>query len=303
MRSIAAVILLIALASPLGFGQVSSNVFSRVLHLRIGNETATGFTLPIDGREYLITAKHAVAHLGDQGVVGLDMNGTWMDLPVKIYRCDDPVDIAVLIPPYQLTVDYPLTSDWRDFLYGQEVYFLGFPYNLGGGLGRNGPYPLAFIKKALVSTFDPVYPQDQTNKETRLLFDGFNNPGFSGGPIVGRDANPGYPFSSNEFHVIGVVSGFIPDVVPIVSASKIASPDKASDRAKGQPWRITQKADGTYAEYVDTNDAAVLNTGIVIGYGLDAAVQLARKHPEGPIEKPLTEQRNMPPGWFAAPKK
>jgi len=48
--------------------QVTSNVFQRVLKLRVNagtnrEMTATAFTVDVDGREYLITAKHVVKGL------------------------------------------------------------------------------------------------------------------------------------------------------------------------------------------------------------------------------------------------
>jgi len=56
------------------------------------------------------------------------MNDAWKPLNVKIFRCEDPIDIAVLIPPHQLTVNFDLPFDKGSFFYGQDAYFLGFPY-------------------------------------------------------------------------------------------------------------------------------------------------------------------------------
>src|ERR1700684_834402 len=71
--------------------QMTANVLSRVLDLRVNpntihDETATGFTIGVDGREYLITAKHVVAGLGDQATIEVNQNDHWADLPVKIFR-------------------------------------------------------------------------------------------------------------------------------------------------------------------------------------------------------------------------
>ena len=81
----------------------------------------------------------------------------------------------------------------KGLTYGQDVYFLGFPY---GYLGRYhfGPqgYPLPFVKKATLSLFDGK----------TFLLDGHNNPGFSGGPVVFTE-----PFKHN-YKVAAVVSGY-----------------------------------------------------------------------------------------------
>ena len=108
--------------------QMTNNVLERVLHLRVNANmpnqgTATGFTIAVDGREYLITAKHVVTGLGDQGVVGIDQNGVWHDLSFQILRCDDPIDIAVLVPPQQLTVDFAVPAeDYRTIVGSKRTF-------------------------------------------------------------------------------------------------------------------------------------------------------------------------------------
>jgi len=85
-------------------------------------------------------------------------------------------------------------------IYGQDVFFLGFPYDLLGRiiLGSEG-YPLPFVKKATVSLFD-----------SRVIYlDGHNNSGFSGGPVV-------FPQTGkNEYRVAGVVSGYVERPEPV----------------------------------------------------------------------------------------
>jgi len=84
------------------------------------------------------------------------------------------------------------------------VDFLGFPYGLRSSIkGANGPYPLAIIKRGTISGSVPLDPSKKANE---ILLDGYNNPGFSGGPIVYRDLNQ----SSVVMNVIGVVSGLYP---------------------------------------------------------------------------------------------
>ena len=273
------VLLIYCVTSP---AQMTSNVFTRVLHLKTGpNEAATGFTIKVDGREYLITAKHAVSALGSDSKIAIEQNGVWVDVRVKIYLCDEPVDVAVLVPPYQLTTDFDLPNENVTFQYGQDVFFLGFPYNLGGPVGLNGGYPMPFVKRGLISIVNQI---DVGKKESVFLFDGYNNPGFSGGPLVAKDTTK----SQLTYNVIGVVTAFRPAIVPVVSSKPIASPAAASEAAKRDSWRIGQKDDGSYVEYLDTENSAVLNTGIVQAFNIQPAIDLIRKHPEGPEEKALT---------------
>jgi S1-C subfamily serine protease len=280
--------LMIAITPVVSFAraQMTSNVLRRVLELRVNPNTvhqgtATGFTIAVDGRQYLITAKHVVAGLGDQANIQVEQNDHWVDLPVTIFRCDDPIDIAVLIPPFQLTVNFPLPTENVTFQFGQDAYFLGFPYDLSSpGADLNGGYPLALIKKGLISGENRV---DPAKKATVLLLDGYNNPGFSGGPVVVRD----FKMPELAYSVIAVIAGFVPEMASVMEPKPIKSPNEASDNAKQQPWRIRKKADGTYFEYKDTDNAIALNTGIVTAFEIAPAIDLIRKHSLGPEEKDI----------------
>lgn len=274
-----------SLLPQLSKGQVSQNVLERVLNVRVNagtpdEGTATAFTLDVDGREYLITAKHVVNGFGGEAKIDVFVNDKWTSLKFKIYRCDDPIDIAVLVPPSQLTVNIPLSFEGH-FQLGQIAYFLGFPYGYQGPItGATGPYPLPFVKRATISNMAQM---DKDKKALMLLLDGYNNPGFSGGPIVYQDFNE----SGYVLKVLAVVSGFIPEVVPTMDKHNIASRDAASPSSKLQPWKIKQNKDGTWFEYVDNGSSVALNTGIVQGYELAPAIDLIRQHPDGPEVKEL----------------
>jgi hypothetical protein len=286
MKPIAvAVLSLSAVLTPLGArSQVTSNVFERVLSVRVNagtdhEGTATAFTLDVDGREYLITAKHVVQGLMDKDKIDVFVHDGWSPITVEIFCCEDPVDIAVLVPPRQLTVNYDLPFDKTRITFGQDTFFLGFPYGImPSGRGVNGVYPLAVVKKG---TFSGQLVLDSAKKATMLLLDGYNNPGFSGGPIVYHDANEG----GYALKLAGVVSGFIPEVVPDMKEHDIASPAEAGKAAKAQPWRIRRRSNGTYFEYVDSGTFVALNTGIVQGFFIDPAIDLIRQHPIGPEAK------------------
>jgi hypothetical protein len=275
--------------------QVTSNVLERVLNVRVNAGTpqavtATAFTVDVDGREYLITAKHVVQGLKQKDKIDIFVNDKWSPLHVQIFRCDDPVDIAVLIPPYQLTVNFDFSYAESDmFFVGQEAYFLGFPFDFRiPSKGANGPYPLAMIKQGLISA---VVPQDSTNRVKKVYLDGYNNPGFSGGPIVYRDLNQ----TKFVLNLLGVISGFVPEFTSTMDMHPIESPSKAGNAAKAEPWRIGQKADGTYYELVDNGSYVTLNTGIVVGYLIKPAIDLIGEHPIGPEVKDLPGNKPIVP--------
>lgn len=140
------VVILLCGTSSQANAQLTSNVFLRVRMIRPSGSPsfATGFTLEVDGRQYLITAKHVVTGMAAEDAIEIRKGDQWSQVKVKVLRCDDPIDIAVLVPPKQLTVDFPLESTMDGIRYAQDVYFAGFPYGLStsGAQNLTGGYPI-----------------------------------------------------------------------------------------------------------------------------------------------------------------
>lgn len=251
--------------------QVPSNVFRRVLMIKAGKSIGTGFTIDVDGRQYLITAKHLVAKLKSEDSIAIWKNDDWSAVKVKVLLCKDPIDIAVLVPPSQLTVSFELEPTIVGLRFAQDVYFCGFPYGyfFTSGQTINGFYPVPFLKKALISAQSRV-----EDGVAQLFLDGHNNPGFSGGPIVYRDLDR----NDFAFKVAGVVSGYQPELTPVMKAV----PVKPNEDLSGvEQWRIRIE-DGKKIRYEDTQKMVATNTGIVTGYAIDFAVDLIKRNPIGP---------------------
>ncbi len=134
-----------------------------------------------------------------------------------------------LTPP-----NLPIEVSSDGLIYGQDVFFLGFPYWFLGRIifGDDG-YPLPFVKKALVSSLD----------KSVFLLDGHNNPGFSGGPVV--FTSPG----TSQCKFAAVISGFQAVEEPILVSG--------------------QKTEFVYED----------NTGIIISYTVNHAVELIASNP------------------------
>ena len=105
--------------------QVTSNVLRRTLLIQ-ASETGTAFTIEVDRRQYVVTAKHIVGKLPNdaQSTIQVRKKAGWSPLKVWIFKCDDPVDIAVLVAASQLTVDYPLEPTSNGMMVGQDAYFV-----------------------------------------------------------------------------------------------------------------------------------------------------------------------------------
>ena len=155
---------------------VTSNVFQRTFNIRLGETEGTGtcFTIDVDERRYLVTAKHVIGGTEPE-VVELKHDGKWKPVPVKLVgHASKEADISVLAPAYTFGGRGQL--EIGEIHVGEDLYFLGYPFGLStDGSKINYGLPLPLVKKAILSGMG----------ENGLMYlDGHNNPGFSGGPVV-----------------------------------------------------------------------------------------------------------------------
>jgi S1-C subfamily serine protease len=208
---------------------VPSNILQRTFHISHNGATGTGFTIDVEGRQYLVTAKHVVDGLTSESSIGVMRNGTWQDVGFSdIWHSPTGADIALLSLNNQLSPSHQIIviGDSASYFLSQQIFFLGFPYGLHmeAGIINNG-YPVPFVKTGIVSSFSSVSGGSQL-----IYCDGHNNPGFSGGPIVTVSAQ-------QQVTVIGVVSAYRYNEDPVL--------------LNGADTGLTYRA----------------NTGLVIGYG------------------------------------
>lgn len=175
---------------------VTSNILQRVFTLRIGSQQGTCFTIEVDGRQYLITAKHILDSSGAHASLEILHERQWVKLNFSSILVEpSQVDIAVLALDRQLSGLLPIQLGIKGHYLSEEVFFTGFPYGLSyDGKSLNSGFPLPFVKRGIISAF--------ANGEGEPFFvDGINNPGFSGGPVsvVKLPENPS---------IIGVVSAY-----------------------------------------------------------------------------------------------
>lgn len=226
---------------------VSSNALQRTFQLKYGNQTGTCFTLDVDGRQYLITARHVVNGIKSGGQIEILRASQWQSLPVKaFFASPDSVDIAILVPPVQISPSLPLPADPVNLFVSQDVYFLGFPYGLSmDAKNLNAGFPLPFVKKGTVAAFVAAEGGAQI-----IVVDGLNNPGFSGGPVVYQEVN------TRELRVAGVVSSY-----------------------RFQEDRVFEGGK-------ETTMSVRNNTGLLIAYGIQKALDVIRANPVGAVLRP-----------------
>ena len=187
---------------------ITSNVIHRTFNLRYEGFAGTAFALDHAGNQYLITARHVVAGVASGEEVELFHERQWKPLNVAVVGAGSgEVDIAVLACSMRLAPPFQLAASTAGMVYGQDIYFLGFPFgwnSAGEEINRN--FPLPFVKSGIGSAVpfgDPGL----------LYLDAHGNPGFSGGPVVFRE--PGKPKS--DYKVAGVVvNGPTPVRKPII---------------------------------------------------------------------------------------
>lgn len=254
--------------------QITTNVLRRTMLVRVpsGMVVGTAFTIEVDSRQYLVTAKHILKELCDreEGLIEVFKNRQWIPLKVEILKCADPVDIAVIVPPRQLTITYTLPPSCEGLILGQDTYFVGYPLGIAEGTAGI-PSNLGLVKKAVLSQFD-VHPECGS---MRFLLDGCNNPGYSGSPLVFSD-------TGGVLKVAGVMSGYLPQLTEVKRVHEIGSVDELREAVRTGKEILHKEGNEFVVE--ETNDLfASINSGIATAWDIKSAVELIRKNPVGPL--------------------
>jgi len=222
---------------------ITANVISRTFHLKFADSTATCFTIDLDNKQYFITAKHVINSLRTGSEIELYYNGRWEKLPVSLIGHSSNSDVSVFALDFALPA-HPLPAIMDGMAYGQDVYFLGFPYGLKSEMGHlNRDFPMPLVKKGIVSAMF----FNNANEGKFFYIDGHNNPGFSGGPVVFSQLGN----HRLEYKVGGIISGYRYDLENAVVG--------------GQKLDIQYKT----------------NTGIIIAYSIENAIEIIKKNPAG----------------------
>jgi hypothetical protein len=249
--------------------QIPSNVLLRTFLIEVGQEAGTGFTIDIDGRQYLITAKHMVAGDSAEVNVRIKTKAGWGEEDMRVLRCDDPVDVAVLVPRHQLTVTYPLLADTRGLILGQDAFYFGFPRGVDYAVTyENMPTVFGLVRRATIAQLSgPIGKSAQ-----KILLDGFNNKGFSGSPLV---------FQNNgEWKVAGVISGYLPEYQPVGKTVPLTEGEAVKNGAL--VGGAHKDDNGQYFRWRDTDEVVQGNSGIGVAWDIGTAVALIRANPVGP---------------------
>ncbi len=222
---------------------ITTNVIQRTFRLKSGDRAGSCFTIDVENKQYVITARHVVCDLRVGAVASVEVlhQDVWKRLGVQVAWLSDVVtDVAILSPEIQLSPSHGLEHTTAHATIGQQVYFCGFTDLVPQVSAKiNNGFPFAVVRQGILAgmSFE--------DGEATLLIDGHNVPGFSGGPVVFQ------PPGQRDFRVAGVVSGY---------------------RFERKPVMCDGKDTGLYIED---------NSGLVVAHAFKQGVEHVRANPSG----------------------
>lgn len=177
---------------------ITRNIIERVLLVRNKNSIATAFTIDIEDKEYLITARHNLNDVSDS--IEIYQNNEWKKIEIEAhFPIVSSVDIGVLRYAERISPKSNIKARVKGLIFGQDVYFLGFPFGKYIQTKiENREYIIPFVKKGICSGVENI-----SKDESIIYIDGHNNPGFSGGPVLYK------PIGDEKFKIGGVISGYL----------------------------------------------------------------------------------------------
>lgn len=194
-----------------GYRHLTVNVLYRVFHVRV-IERGTAFTLDMDGRQYIVTAKHLLGSAAAPDSISI-LYEEWEAVPVKLVgmgKGDE--DVLVFAADRQLSHAYPVDVGSAGIVLGQPVRFLGYMSSvptipIPGSYGRPSPLVMGGVFSGL-------------NGAARMWIDGQVNPGFSGGPVIFQ---PSSAPSRKEcrWRIAGIIAGYVIAPVDVVGSSGV----------------------------------------------------------------------------------
>ena len=136
---------------------VPNKIIQRTFHIAHGDSIGTGFTIDVDGRQYLATARHVISDLESNSEIGVLRNGEWQQSAIgAVWHSPTGADVSLISLQHQLSPPYPIkhVGPENNFYLSQQIFFLGFPYGMHMEAGQvNDGFPVPFVKTGIVANF------------------------------------------------------------------------------------------------------------------------------------------------------
>lgn len=180
-----------------------AEVALRIFRISVDGDDGTAFTLDVNGRQYIVTAKHIACSILGTTNIDLWHDDNWISIEVELVGHSN-VDVSVLTARQILTnPQLVLEASVGGFYFGQEAFFAGFPLDLMSP-GVDSRFPIPLIKRAIISGVAG------SGYEACYYLDALNNPGFSGSPVYLKLPN------SERYSVAMVVASYTAQRVPVL---------------------------------------------------------------------------------------
>ncbi len=240
-----AVLLACSLAAPARAQDgVPIEMLDRTLLIRHGDSIGTAFEIEHRHKKYLVTARHVVAGLPETNATFQVMrNDKWVDYATirTLFPKSPAVDIAVFETDAAAETPYyvaPADRGVGGATFGQNVWFLGFPYGIGTHIpSASGGVFYPFIKHGILSAIDTSDPNANIT-----FIDGHNNPGFSGGPVLYVD------LSDHKYKILSVVSSYRVEATQTAIDGKLVDSPLLANSGIIQTYSIRYALDAIDAE-------------------------------------------------------
>ena len=177
------------------------DIIACTYRFRVNNRYGTVFVLEQNSFRYFITAKHIGCLITDH--IELEWDNGWERIPTQVVgHSGDDITVAYCEQDFARWL-YP---EWTpppilpDLKLGEDVRFYGFPHGMRTSRGAS-TVPIPLVKGGIISGFY----DGNLSEDSSFWIDGYNNPGFAGGPVVSiRDG---------VYSVAGVISRYAPEPV------------------------------------------------------------------------------------------
>ena len=166
-----------------------------VFNIMYNNSTGTAFLYAVPGGTVLITAAHVIRGMAAGDRLFMLHENIWRPFDISAVAIDPQGrDIAAFTSSGFFMKGHTSTYPKGDLSLGCRVNFLGFPHGLAGNYPGQG-FATPLVRTAFFSgvTLVDGYPM--------MILDGFNNPGFSGGPVFGPDG-------TGNIAMLGLISSY-----------------------------------------------------------------------------------------------
>lgn len=170
---------------------ITAEIVHNVYSIDSGPSTGTAFTININNKQYLITAKHVVSDISKNDEIKIRFSGSfkWEKLDINLVGDSLEYDISVLSPDRILSPKTQIKPNMQ-IAYGDNAYVIGFPFQVSENfLSNDVKLLLPLPQKVTIASIVNPDEFDPTKGKDVFYLSGGNggNSGLSGGPVIYRN--------------------------------------------------------------------------------------------------------------------